>query len=115
MTIQSFFLVVSQVFVKFVIKDIDIYPIKFSLFVKCLANYFFWLGLLSFMISAGIWIYVLKNFEFNIAYPLVSISYIFSIFVSYFLFREKIVIKTILGILFIITGVILISFSKKSI
>lgn len=113
MTIQSFFLVVSQVFIKFMIKEIDIYPFKFSLFVEFLANYFFWLGLLSFMISAGIWIYVLKNFEFNIAYPLVSISYIFSIFISYFLFKEKIVIKTILGILFIITGVIIISFSKK--
>ncbi len=35
-----------------------------------------------------VWMYVLKRYEFSVAYPLLSISYIIGLLAAYFIFHE---------------------------
>jgi undecaprenyl phosphate-alpha-L-ara4N flippase subunit ArnE len=58
------------------------------------------------MVSATIlWFYILKNNELSLAYPLISISYIFGALAAVFIFHETIPFTRWIGILFIMIGV----------
>lgn len=65
-------------------------------------------GLVLYGFSAILFIMVLTRVKLSVAGPAVSISYIFSVLLGYFLFREVISIRQLIGIAFIIGGVILI-------
>lgn len=66
-------------------------------------------GVLSYGISFLLWIKVLSKVELSYAYPMVSIGYVLIMFFSYFFFKENISMIRILGVVFIIIGVILVS------
>ncbi|WP_446899532.1 EamA family transporter [Clostridium sp. LBM24168] len=66
-------------------------------------------GIISYGISFLIWIKVLSKTELSYAYPMVSLGYIITMIFSYFVFKENISFIRILGMLFIIVGVVLIS------
>lgn len=54
-------------------------------------------------------IQLLKILKYTVVLPLTSITYIWTLFISYFLLKEKITIRKMTGILFIIAGAVLIS------
>ena len=74
--------------------------------------YFFniniWLGLFAYGISTIFYIIALQKIPLSIAYPTISIGYIFIVIISSLIFKEKIQTYQILGILLIISGVALI-------
>lgn len=49
-------------------------------------------------------IYVLKHLPYTIVYPLTSITYIWTLFISYFLLKENITWRKVVGLFFIILG-----------
>ncbi|WEV61197.1 EamA family transporter [Streptococcaceae bacterium ESL0729] len=65
----------------------------------------FYLGSFYYIVSAGTNIVLFKYLDYSIAFPLTSISYIWTIIISYFMFREKINVQKLLAIIFIIVGV----------
>jgi len=114
MTVQSAFLVTSQLFLKLGISKIPADGI--SLLKKSLlfvTNIWVLLSVISMGVAAVIWLYVLKHYDFSAAYPLVSISYILVVPISYFILKENINSMLIAGILFILMGVFLITQSKS--
>jgi len=52
-----------------------------------------------------LWMYVLKRFEFSVAYPLLSISYILGLFSAQLFFHETIPLTRWIGVIIIIIGV----------
>ncbi len=70
---------------------------------------FFILGLLLYAISVLNWIVVLSRLELSVAYPLMSIGYILTLFAGVYWYAEPISVTRVVGILTIITGVILIT------
>lgn len=66
-------------------------------------------GIISYGVSFLLWIKVLSKVELSYAYPMVSIGYIITMFFSYFLFKENISVIRLLGVVFIIIGVILVA------
>jgi len=67
--------------------------------------------LLKLIIGAGFYgtgailnIYVLKYLPYTIVYPLTSITYIWTLFISYFLLKENITWKKVVGLSFITFG-----------
>lgn len=66
-------------------------------------------GIISYGISFLLWIKVLSKVELSYAYPMVSLGYIITMIFSYFLFKENISLIRIIGVAFIIIGVIFIS------
>ena len=107
MTIQSFFLVVSQILLKYGLKSLSLRPelsIAYKILYAAICPWII-ISILSLFISGVIWLYVLKKYEFSVAYPLVSISYVFALIAGRMLFSEPIGVYKILGIIFIIIGV----------
>lgn len=66
-------------------------------------------GIISYGVSFLLWIKVLSKVELSYAYPMVSIGYILIMFFSYFIFKENISLMRLLGVLFIIIGVVLVA------
>jgi undecaprenyl phosphate-alpha-L-ara4N flippase subunit ArnE len=56
-----------------------------------------------------LWLYIIKYFEFSVAYPMISISYIFGMLAAIFIFHETVPIIRWIGVLLIMAGVILIA------
>ena len=71
----------------------------------------FYLGGMLYFFSALINIYILRFLEYSIVLPLTSITYIWTMIISYYIFKEKISGKKITGIGMIILGAILIAVS----
>ena len=64
---------------------------------------------LLFGVSFTLWAYVLKKMEFSQAYPLSSLSFIFGMFLAFFLFQESIPFTRWIGVVLIVIGCVLIS------
>jgi drug/metabolite transporter (DMT)-like permease len=60
-------------------------------------------GVLYFF-SALVNIYVLKFLEYSVVLPLTSITYIWTMIISYFILNERITLRKIIGIGFILFG-----------
>ncbi len=67
------------------------------------------LMVLFFGVSFTLWAYVLKKMDFSQAYPLSSLSFIFGMFLAFFLFQESIPFTRWIGVVLIVIGCVLIS------
>ena len=72
-------------------------------------NYWYLLSLTMLGIQALVWQQALKRLPLSIAYPMMSLIFIFIPLVSYFIFLEKISSFQIVGSVFILVGTIQIA------
>jgi drug/metabolite transporter (DMT)-like permease len=70
-----------------------------------LSNYSLFLGLLLYTLSAGFLIFALKNEELSRIYPIVSLTYIWVLFISVLMLGETIQPMQVVGISSILIGV----------
>lgn len=70
-------------------------------------------GMIAAYAAALYWMSAIKHLQLNIAYPLMSLSFVLVFIFSSFLFNEKIYGIQIIGIILILTGVSLIGSSAK--
>lgn len=115
MTFQSLFLVLSQIFLKKAMQSIEIINFNLSIVFEIIKNIWIYLTFISLGLSGVIWVFVLKRYDFSIAYPMVSISYIFALIMSKYYLHEKINLTMVAGVAIIILGIIVLSIGKKSI
>jgi len=77
--------------------------------IKALAFNPFLIGGVALHILALItWLYVLKHVEVSYAYPFISMGFVVVLLLSYFVFNENINFFRILGVIFIMTGIIIV-------
>ncbi|WP_294180535.1 SMR family transporter [uncultured Clostridium sp.] len=103
---------IGQVLVKYGAVNLQLdFTLKYILpSILCiLKNIPVMLGIISYGLSFLLWIKVLSKVELSYAYPMVSLGYVITMFFSYFIFKENITFIRVLGVGFIIIGVILIS------
>ena len=62
-------------------------------------------GLFLYLLSAVIWFMVLSKTDLSIAYPSLSLGYVFIVFIGYFCFGEPLTMAKIIGILLICSGI----------
>lgn len=62
--------------------------------------------LAAFLVSIA-WTIVLTRFELSFAYPFTSLSFVLVYFISNWIFREPFSLSSLLGVLFIIVGLII--------
>ena len=67
------------------------------------------LMVLFFGASFVFWADVVKKMDFSQAYPLSSLSFIFGMFLAFFLFQESIPFTRWIGVVLIVVGCVLIS------
>ena len=75
-----------------------------------ITNYNFYCGGFLYLIAALINIYVLRFLDYSVVLPLSSITYIWTMVISYYLLKEKITVKKVLGILLILLGTLFIAY-----
>ncbi len=66
----------------------------------------------SFLAACVTWMYILKHYEFSLAYPITSMTFVFSIFAGYLVFGETISINKWIGVALIAVGIIVIAIEK---
>ncbi len=96
-----FIAVVAQLF----FKAFSLSKIDGESYYMYFLNYKLIIGFLLYFVSALLYIVSLKKIELSVAYPTISISYIFIILLSHFMFGESLTIYKILGSVLIIAGV----------
>lgn len=67
------------------------------------------IGLVLFGSSFLLWIKVLTKSDLSYAYPMVALGYINVIVFSYFLFNEQFTLMKVIGVAFIVVGVIVLN------
>jgi drug/metabolite transporter (DMT)-like permease len=107
-TIQCFLLTASQVFLKKALIAFGKFHFTLDYFKTVFTNWSFALSGISVSLAMIIWVYVLKKYDFSLAYPLVSLSYVFGMLASYFIFHETIYWTRWVGVLIILIGVFLV-------
>ncbi|MEH2206044.1 MAG: EamA family transporter [Nostoc sp.] len=70
------------------------------------------LGLACYGLGALAYIMLLTRVSLSIAGPSISLVYVFSVLLGYFIFREAIPITRLIGLSFIVGGVILVIWQK---
>ena len=55
------------------------------------------------------WLYIIKHFPFSMAYPMVSLSYVFGMIAAIVFFHEPVSITKWIGVLLIMAGGYLIA------
>lgn len=85
----------------------------FSLLLSVITNSYLILGVMCYVIGMILWMIILSKFEVSFAYPMLSISYIFTAIFAYFVFNEPLTFNKILGIVIICFGVYILTRSKS--
>jgi multidrug transporter EmrE-like cation transporter len=76
--------------------------------VKSITNPLVFLGFVCYGLSSVVWMMILKKVPLNIAYPMISISYVLVVALSPKLLGEQVRWPAVLGLIFIVSGVSLI-------
>jgi len=107
--IQAVFLSAGQVFLKLALNRMETFSFAWKWFVALLSNW--WLGAMgaSFTVAGLLWMYMLKKFQFSVAYPVTSIAYIFGMFAAVLVFHESVPLTRWLGVVLIMVGVALVA------
>jgi len=105
-TIQSFLLASSHVFMKFAMVRMEKFTFTWAFFKDLLMNWQLAMSGISIAAASIIWFYMLKRYEFSLVYPLISISYIFSMLASIFIFNEVVPLTRWIGVGLIMIGVV---------
>lgn len=82
----------------------------FTDLVSLIKNINLYIGGLLYVASAVLNIWVLRYLEYSVVLPLTSLTYIWTMLLSYLILNEKISAKMIMGVGFIIIGAVLVSF-----
>lgn len=77
--------------------------------IKLLYNKYLYIGGGLYFISALMNIYVLRYLDYSVVLPLTSITYIWTMIISYFILNEVISKKKIIGICAILIGAICVA------
>ena len=80
-----------------------------SIIKEAVTNFSLIGGIACYGLSMVFWLYVLSKLELSKAYPLVSLGYVFTLLLGYFLLHESINNYKVFGIVLIILGVIFIA------
>lgn len=76
--------------------------------VAMLKNYNLYLGGFLYLAAALLNVYILRYMEYSVVLPLTSITYIWTMVISYLVLKEKITSKKIAGVCLIATGVVIL-------
>lgn len=107
-TAQSLLLAGGQVFLKFALTRMQPFGWSWAFWRSMLLNWQFAAAGLLFGASSVLWMYIVKHFPLSVAYPMISLSYVFGMVAAIVFFHEEVSALKWLGILLIVAGCCLI-------
>ncbi len=107
------FTVYGQLVLKWRISQYGELPVQLNeklwFLVKLFFDPFLMSGLASAFIASIFWLLAMTKFELSFAYPFMSLSFVLVLFLSVLIFKESLTIHKVLGMVFIILGIIVSS------
>ena len=107
--LQSVLLTGAQVFLKFSLLKMPKFEWTKTFWGSLLTNWQFALSGLFFAAASLLWMYIVKHFPFSVAYPMISLSYVFGMVAAVVFFNEDVSMSKWIGVGFIILGCCLIA------
>ncbi|MDR1459750.1 MAG: EamA family transporter [Bacteroidales bacterium] len=102
---QSILLVAAQTLLKMSVQLFGVFSWKWTYFKTVFTTWQFAAAGICALTAMVTWMYVLKRYEFSLAYPLLSVSYIIGLLSAYLFFNEAIPLTRWIGVLIIMIGV----------
>lgn len=68
-----------------------------------------YVGGFLYLASAILNIWLLRYLDYSVVLPLTSLTYVWTMILSYLILKEKITIRKIIGVIFILGGAVLVS------
>jgi len=106
---QSLLLLGAQLLLKISTRQFGVFRWSWTFFKDVLFNPYFMLSGLCALTGTLLWIVILKKYDFSIAYPLTSLSYVFGLFASQWILHEQIPMTRWIGVGIIIVGVFFVA------
>jgi undecaprenyl phosphate-alpha-L-ara4N flippase subunit ArnE len=108
-TLQALCLVCGQIFLKFAIAQTGRFSLTWRFIREALTAWQLAAAGICMALASLLWFHILKHYPFSVAYPMISISYIFGMLASIFIFHETVPLTRWIGVLLIMGGVILVA------
>ena len=102
--VQSLLLAIGQVLLKFALARMLPFSWTFPFWKSVFANWQFAACGLCYGAGSILWFYILKHYPFSMAYPMVSLSYVFGMIAAIVFFHEPVSLAKWLGVLLIMAG-----------
>lgn len=106
---QSMILAAGQVFLKFGLLRMEPFGWNLSFWRSVFFNWQFAASGLSFGTASLLWMYIVKRFPLSMAYPMISLSYVFGLLSAMIFFHEHVDAYKWIGVGLIVAGCFLIS------
>ncbi|MDR2041627.1 MAG: EamA family transporter [Tannerella sp.] len=108
-TLQSLCLVSGQIFLKVALAQIGKFSLSRQFVREALTTWQLAASGLCMALASLLWFHILKHYAFSVAYPMISISYIFGLLAAVFVFHESIPLTRWIGVFLIMGGVVLVA------
>ena len=102
--LQSLLLASGQVFLKFALARMLPFAWTKAFWKSVFFNWQFVTCGLCYGAGSLLWFYILKHFPFSMAYPMVSLSYVFGMIAAIIFFHEPVNLAKWVGVLLIMAG-----------
>jgi uncharacterized membrane protein len=93
-------------------------PINFGSFdavFKTVFNFNIIFGIMLYFLSMILFFYLLSNFKLSIVIPITGLTYVLNLLMAYMVFHEKISTFQLLGIVLVLAGILMVSYSSSSV
>ena len=107
--VQSMLLCGGQVLLKFALQKMGVFSWTAHFFASQLTNWWFLGCGICYAAATVLWMYIIKNFPFSMAYPMISLSYVFGMLTAMLIFHETIPVTRWIGVALIMGGCILVA------
>lgn len=77
---------------------------------KQILNVFIISGYCLLILRGLTWIWVIRNVKLSLAYPFISITYVFILLISHYLFNEPLTTRQLLGALLVVGGIFCVGY-----
>jgi undecaprenyl phosphate-alpha-L-ara4N flippase subunit ArnE len=106
--VQSLLLAAGQVLLKFALNAMGSFTWSWSYFGHLLTNgWLFGCGV-CYAAASLLWFYIIKHYPFSMAYPMISLSYVFGLLAAWLIFHEQVSVSAWIGVALIMGGCMLI-------
>lgn len=103
--VQSILLVAAQSFLKISVELFGKFSWSLAYFKTVFTTWQFAASGICAVTAMLVWMYVLKHYQFSLAYPLLSISYVIGLLAACFIFHEAVPLTRWIGMLIVMVGV----------
>jgi undecaprenyl phosphate-alpha-L-ara4N flippase subunit ArnE len=105
---QCFLLASGQVCFKLAVEKIEKLRWTWAYFTDLMTNWWLLASGVCLISATILWGFILKHFDFSVAYPVTAFAYVFGMLAAIFIFHETVPVTRWIGVGLIIAGVVLI-------